>query len=383
MKTTLKTQKIKGMTQVTRSISKALLMLVLMLPVFLTAQVFNNLEGNLSAQVTGETVHLSQSLAERNCGSNYNMNVFLVGDTLYWYQVDHGSSAFCTCKFDLSVTVDSMPSGHYTAKVFYTECPDCPSPGPDTVYVGSIEFDIVTPNSNSSVSIINQYQSDCHQNTSMQINLPVYRKGQYENDTILEHYGPLSSTGFAFIDIDSVLITNFVTGLNFKVVIDSISPGGAASVNVGDTLPIPVSFQLYTGNIGFHVIIEGTPEIANESYLCDLALNFTTGLDYGVYISPESEDSCFVEFLEGIRKFSEPETVNIFPNPANELVTINISSQIVGSGFVLVDKIGKQALSGTLTLESNEIDISHLDPGVYFFIINDNQSIITKKIVVQ
>lgn len=166
MKTTLKTQKIKGMTQVTRSISKALLMLVLMLPVFLTAQVFNNLEGNLSAQVTGETVHLSQSLAERNCGSNYNMNVFLVGDTLYWYQVDHGSSAFCTCKFDLSVTVDSMPSGHYTAKVFYTECPDCPSPGPDTVYVGSIEFDIVTPNSNSSVSIINQYQSDCHLFTS-------------------------------------------------------------------------------------------------------------------------------------------------------------------------------------------------------------------------
>lgn len=175
------------------------------------------------------------------------INIFF--GTCIWYQVDQGSSAFCTCKFDLSVTVGSMPSGHDTAMVFYTESPDCPSPGPDTIYVGSIDFDIVAPNPNSSVSIINQYHSDCHQITS------------------------------------------------------------------------------------------------NKQ--------------------------------EKIEKLS----FSVFPNPARELVTINISKQIVGSGFVLVEKIGKQALSGTLTHESNEIDISHLDPGVYFLIIDNKQSIPTHKIM--
>jgi hypothetical protein len=159
-------QKEKEMALMPYPMMKALLMLFIVFPLFLNGQVFNSLEGNLSVQVNGDIVTLSQSLAERNCGADYDMKVFLKGDTLYWYQDDHGSSAYCSCNFNLSVTVGPMPSGHYTAMVFFTECPDCPSPGPDTVYVGSIEFEIVTPNSNSSFNVISQYQSDCHPYTS-------------------------------------------------------------------------------------------------------------------------------------------------------------------------------------------------------------------------
>jgi hypothetical protein len=90
------------------------------------------------------------------------MKVILLADTLYWYQVDTGATAVCLCSFNLSVTVDSMPAGHYTAKVYYTECPDCPPPGADTGYVGSIEFDITAPNSNTSIRTIDQGQSDCY-----------------------------------------------------------------------------------------------------------------------------------------------------------------------------------------------------------------------------
>jgi hypothetical protein len=213
--------------------------------------------------------------------------------------------------------------------------------------------------------------------------LPTYIQGHYENDTILEEYGTLTPTGNASISIDPELNVNFIKGVQFKMVVDSISLGGAASVNVGDTLLIPVSFQLFTGSIGFHVIIEGTPEIAGESYLCDLGLNFTTGLDYGVVITPESYDSCFVDHIEGIRKFPHPETVNLFPNPASELITIKVSHQTIGSGFILVDIMGRQMLYGELTDESTVLDISHLDQGVYFLIIDDKQSILTNKIVVQ
>ena len=140
---------------------KTLIILLLMFPLLIYGQVSDNLQDDLYVQVNGDTVYLSQSMAIRNCGADYDMKVILTGDTLYWYQVDTGATAVCLCNFNLSVTVDSMPTGHYTAKVFYTACPDCPPPMPDTVYVGSIGFDIVEQNSFTSINSINQNQSNC------------------------------------------------------------------------------------------------------------------------------------------------------------------------------------------------------------------------------
>jgi hypothetical protein len=140
---------------------KKLMTLFLLLPFFLNGQSSDYAPGGLYAQVNGDTVFLSQSMAIRNCGAAYDMKVILLDDTLYWYQVDTGATAVCLCNFNLSVTVDSMPAGHYTAKVYYTECPDCPPPGADTGYVGSIEFVITAPNSNTSIHTIDQGQSDC------------------------------------------------------------------------------------------------------------------------------------------------------------------------------------------------------------------------------
>lgn len=140
---------------------KTLIILLLMFPLIIYGQVSYDLQSDIYVSVNGDTVYLSQSMAVRNCGADYDMQVILTGDTLYWYQIDTGATAVCLCNFNLSVTVDSMPTGHYTAKVFYTACPDCPPPSPDTVYVGSVEFDITAQNSNASISTINQNQSDC------------------------------------------------------------------------------------------------------------------------------------------------------------------------------------------------------------------------------
>jgi hypothetical protein len=135
--------------------------LFLLLPFYLNGQTHNFSLEELYAQVSGNSVFLSQSMALRNCGAVYDMHVILLGDTMYWYQVDTGSTAVCLCSFNLSVTVDSIPTGHYTAKVYLTFCPDCPPPGADTGYVGSVEFDIIELNSNMSMSVIDQNQSDC------------------------------------------------------------------------------------------------------------------------------------------------------------------------------------------------------------------------------
>jgi hypothetical protein len=140
---------------------KTMMLLLFILPLFIYGQDTDNLQGDLYVQVDGDAVYLSQSMVVRNCGAAYDMKAVLAGDTLYWYQVDTGATAVCLCHFNLSVTVDSMPTGHYTAKVYYTECPDCPPPAPDTIYVGSVEFDITDQNSNATMRTIDQDQSDC------------------------------------------------------------------------------------------------------------------------------------------------------------------------------------------------------------------------------
>ena len=145
---------------------KTAIFLLCMLPLLVYSQVRDNPDGDLYVQVNGDTVYLGQGMAVRNCGATYTMTVVLTGDTLRWYQVDTGATALCLCKFDLSVSVDSMPAGHYTAKVYYTACPDCPPPAPDTVYVGSVEFDVTVPNSNTTVNTVSQHQSDCTPYTS-------------------------------------------------------------------------------------------------------------------------------------------------------------------------------------------------------------------------
>ncbi len=217
------------------------------------------------------------------------------------------------------------------------------------------------------------------------ISLPSYKQGHYENDTILKEYGTLTPTGNAAISIDPELNANFITGIAFKMVVDSISLGGAASVNVGDTLLIPVSFQLFTGSIGFHIIIEGTPEIARESYFCDLALFFTTGLDWGAFIAPASYDSCFVESSQGIKKFYDTETLKIFPNPASESVKIMATGNETLSGIIeLFNSAGKivksQVINGGKVLE---VDVRDLSAGIYIFRFSSGSKVQTIEFVKQ
>lgn len=76
--------------------------------------------GTLSTTVNGSSVKLQQDTAWRNCGSDYDQQISIHGDTITWLQVDFGFSYGCTCFFNYSVTIDSLPDGDYTAMVWYT-----------------------------------------------------------------------------------------------------------------------------------------------------------------------------------------------------------------------------------------------------------------------
>jgi hypothetical protein len=146
---------------------KNIIFLSLFFPLLLMGQKQVNYSGILKAHVSGDTVTIFEDTAWRNCGAMYNMKAWIQEDTLYWYQIDTGWSFGCLCCFNLSLTVDSLKTGHYTAKVFYTEYPDWPPPYPDTVYSGSVQFDITEQNSYPAINTVNQFQSDCFTYTAL------------------------------------------------------------------------------------------------------------------------------------------------------------------------------------------------------------------------
>lgn len=59
---------------------------------------------------------------------------------------------------------------------------------------------------------------------------------------------------------------------------------------------------------------------------------------------------------------------DIFPSPTNDLLHINITNN--NDNFLIVDCIGQEKIKGILNKNQNEIDVSSLNNGIYFLIIN-------------
>jgi hypothetical protein len=140
---------------------RAKLIFVLLFPIVAFGQCDPYYNGTLSVQVFGDTVILHNDTAIRNCGATYEMKAAFVGDTLIWLQSDTGPSFACVCTFNLSVMLDSVKSGYYIAKVYYTQFYGWPPPYDDTCFVGSIPFAVTDQNFYLSAHKSEEAQSPC------------------------------------------------------------------------------------------------------------------------------------------------------------------------------------------------------------------------------
>ncbi|MGA1226336.1 MAG: T9SS type A sorting domain-containing protein [Tamlana sp.] len=71
--------------------------------------------------------------------------------------------------------------------------------------------------------------------------------------------------------------------------------------------------------------------------------------------------------------------ISIHPNPANHLININTNEKI--DSISVYDISGKVVIDGFDSLK--QIDISNLRSGIYFLKMSLNDSLITKKIIVE
>ena len=91
-------------------------------------------------------------------------------------------------------------------------------------------------------------------------------------------------------------------------------------------------------------------------------------------------DEVYEEWHNGIDEPVENQ-FNIYPNPTNGILTIHHSSfRIPHSSFRITNLMGQTLMSGSITAETRQIDVSALPEGMYFIIIgNATQKVVVNK----
>jgi hypothetical protein len=232
-----------------------------------------------------------------------------------------------------------------------------------------------------------------------QIILPTYKYKQHEATTIYSYYGSLASEGVAVILLQDSLQFKFVTGVKFKLVVDSVnqgsSPTHAAFWNSGlinkaiyknDTVLLPGSIKLFSGAIGFHLIIEGTPLIEEEKYLCELLIRLTTGLEHEIHIIANTKKTCTVSTFGGVCFPERMEAVTTYPNPFTQFTTIEWSgSTPKNRSLILYNAYGALVRKvENINTEKLILERDNLPAGIYFIELKDKQNNTAKgKLIIQ
>ncbi|HKR05287.1 MAG TPA: T9SS type A sorting domain-containing protein [Bacteroidia bacterium] len=115
----------------------------------------------------------------------------------------------------------------------------------------------------------------------------------------------------------------------------------------------------------------------------ELMMMFTSISNFGnnLYV-----DDIFIgDIATGISELALNSSLNIFPNPATNQLTIG-NIQFATERVEIYDVLGHKVFNQGQAASSKEqitIDVSELKPGIYFLYIKQNQSIITRRVVIQ
>lgn len=170
--------------------------------------------------------------------------------------------------------------------------------------------------------------------------------------------------GYAIIFATTYTITNSAF---------TFSPN-SITINVGDD----INFTL--GAIHNAVEVSQTTWNANET--TPLAGGFGTGFGGGMVTTAQLQMGthyyvCVPHALSGMKGVIIVQTttdifqnqlqpdLKVYPNPANNFVTLKSSNTLIGSRYFIADQAGRSVYKNKLTDEVSSVDISKLKPGVY------------------
>lgn len=95
-----------------------------------------------------------------------------------------------------------------------------------------------------------------------------------------------------------------------------------------------------------------------------------------------NKPNCLQNITIGVNEMLDSKTVSVYPNPTKQRLTVSLN-QVISSktNYQLVDVLGREVLKGETGKAEFTIDMENVNTGVYFLRLEQNNSIIVKKIV--
>jgi hypothetical protein len=66
--------------------------------------------------------------------------------------------------------------------------------------------------------------------------------------------------------------------------------------------------------------------------------------------------------------------ISLFPNPALNVLNVNINSNLINQAYTIIDSLGRVVLNGKLNDVENTINVEQLSKGIYYLKISENKS---------
>lgn len=164
-------------------------------------------------------------------------------------------------------------------------------------------------------------------------------------------------------DFSTGAVVNTITGLSYG----SGNFGGEAAVAVD-------SAHIYTWNASIKTVysydqtgtfIQTTVldsgdngisiSVANNYLFVAKDGNYAMGTWYGYHLSGTTAVS------ESASDFE----VEVFPSPANDIITIKTDKSFIGTTYMISDQTGRQVMTGSINVENTTVDISRFARGIY------------------
>lgn len=163
---------------------------------------------------------------------------------------------------------------------------------------------------------------------------------------------------------------NNVTNFSYSVGVDEI--GGSGKVVVEKINEVPIEFVSDNGNEVYFGVPTAVAETIDGLPCVAFAGTSAGGNPRGLYFDAKTVLLNSSDF--------DTSTVMTYPNPVSEKLHISALENI--DAVTMLNQLGQVVISKKALNEINTVlDVTHLNPGVYFLQIEIGQNVITKKII--
>jgi hypothetical protein len=75
--------------------------------------------------------------------------------------------------------------------------------------------------------------------------------------------------------------------------------------------------------------------------------------------------------------------ISIYPNPATNNITLNVSAELVGGNYKIYDALGREVMNGKLSSTSSIIDVDSLARGSYRIAFVNANAAVSKALILE